>query len=188
VPELDVWPTITAVLAKYREQYPGKVPGSARYFTPAITRAIETRKTAMPELNQTSVITGPNGKVLAPNGKPWAKADPTTQIWASDLNLWLTRKSVEEMVDDATQNGWMDLMIIDLEGIARRWLPSDLAIRLQERQDGKTWTGVYLRGAKLDSWPVRARMSILLTLNETVQRWATTSNYLPIEEKTLEVA
>jgi hypothetical protein len=188
IPELDIWPTITATLAKYREQNPGKLPGSPRYFTPAINRAVETRKSVMPELNQTSVAVGPNGKVLAPNGKPWTIADQATHIWASDYKFWVPRKAVEEMVDDATQNGWMDVMIIDLEGIARRWLPSDLAIRLKERQDARNWVGVYLRGARIESWPVRAPVSLSITVQETFQRWAAMSNILPPQEKTLEVA
>ncbi len=188
IPELDVWPTITATIAKYREQNPGKLPGSARYFTPAINRAIETRKAAMPELIQASVVTGPNGKVLAPNGKPWTVADHATHIWATDYKFWVPRKAVEEMVDDATQNGWMDVMIFNLDGTARPWLPQDLAIRLQERQEARNWVGVYLRGARIESWPVRAPTSLSISVQETFQRWAAMSNILPPQEKTLEVA
>lgn len=178
VPELDVWPTITAVVAKYRDQNAGKLPANARYFTPAISRAIEVRKATMPETSGSSVIVGPNGKVLAPNGKPWKFAPPGS-VWHQEFKFWLTPAQVEYRIEDATKHKYLDVAITDLEGHPYPWLPEDTRNRVQEVCQGDSWHGVYLNGHQVSTWPVRAPESLWELLKETACSQYSKSNYIP---------
>jgi hypothetical protein len=178
IPDLDIWPTVKSVFEKFRAQNPGKLPGSARYFTPAVTRAIEVRKATMPETVVSSVIVGPNGKVLAPNGKPW-KHPPAGSLWQPDLKIWITPTILNYAIEDAKKHGYLEATLWNLEGKPHSWVPEPLRKRLQEAQDGVNWTSTYLYGQRYSSWPVRSLEGIWRLIAEKVETEFHGSEWLP---------
>lgn len=191
IPELDIWPTVKSLTARFRENNPGaNAPGTPRYFTSAILKAIEVRKIAMPETVVSSIIVGPNGKVLAPNGKPW-KHPPAGSVWQPDLKCWLPPTRIEYAIEDAKKLGYLECTLWDLEGNIHPWVQEPLRNRLQIAQDGVKWTGVYLHGKKREWWPVREPGWIWKQIVELEQSYAGKSNWLPPDwqpSNTLEVA
>lgn len=179
IPELDIWPTVKSLTARFRENNPGaNAPGTPRYFTSAILKAVEVRKTAMPETVVSSIIVGPNGKVLAPNGLPWRHPQEGS-VWQPDMKFWIPPSRIEYSIEDAKKLGYLECTLWDLEGNIHPWVQEPLRNRLQIAQDGVKWTGVYLYGRKREDWPVREPGWVWKQIVEMEQSKAGQSNLLP---------
>jgi hypothetical protein len=179
IPELDIWPTVKSLTTRFRDNNPGsKAPNTPRYFTPAILKAIEVRKATMPETVVTSVIVGPNGKVLTDKGHPW-KLAPAGSLWQPDLKIWLTPEQIEWAIEDAKKHGYLEATLWNLEGDPHPWVPEPLRKRLQEAQDGANWTSTYLYGQRYSSWPVRSPEGVWRQIAEKVETEFRGGNWLP---------
>lgn len=182
IPELDIWPTVKAVTEKYRDNNPGmKVPNTPRYFTQAILRAVEVRKAAMPE-TASSVVVGPNGKVLNDHGKPW-RLPPKDAIWFPQFRWWFTRKQVELSIIDATQHGNICPLLYDMELKPQPWLPEWARILIQEAGEPRkpdTW-GVY--SDRLGKWPVRSPNELQRVLKDYFEALSNHATIIPADWK-----
>lgn len=182
IPELDIWPTVKAVTEKYRDSNPGmKAPNTPRYFTQAILRAVEVRKATMPE-TASSVVTGPNGKVLNDHGKPW-RLPPKDAIWFPQFRWWFTRRQVELSIIDATQHGNICPLLYDLELKPQPWLPEWARILIQEAGEPRkpdTW-GVY--SDRLGKWPVRSPNELQRVLKDYFEALSTHATIIPADWK-----
>lgn len=188
IPDLDIWPTVKSVTEKFRDNNPGmNAPSTPKYFTQAILRAIEVRKVAMAAVTSSNVIIGPNGKPLAPNGKPWHR-HPADAIWIPEYRTWLTRQRLVFSIEDATQKGEIDPLVYDLDLKPRPWLPEWARILVQDAGEPANPVCVMVHYRKLSSWPVRAPKELQRVLKDYFIVGQQNSNVIPGDWKPAEVA